>query len=437
MGLKDLIITPIYITLFTILAIAIRPYFTNAKTRKYFLPALWVRFAGAIALGSIYQFYYGGGDTFNYYNQASVIYEAFLTEPIVGIKLMLSNGEINSEIFDYASRIYWFRAHSEYFVIKIVALLSLFTFNAYTTISLFFAVFSFCGSWLMFSVLQERYPKITKWLAISSLFIPSCIFWGTGILKDTITLGAAGILFWAIFHIIDRRKFNFIFILLALFSAWLIYSIKIYILITLIPAIFIWWYLLRVRSIKSPLLKIAFVPVLTAIFLISGYFVLNQIASTSDRYNLDSLAEWSYITSYDIRYYTGKDAGSGYSLGDQDGTWATLITLAPAAINVTLFRPFLWEVRNPLMVLSALEALIFAIITLRIFIKKGLLWFLRLNDPLLIFCLVFSLTFAFAVGVSTYNFGSLSRYKIPLLPFFANLIVIASMNIKSSNHETA
>ena len=436
MGLKDLIVTPIYIIIFTAIALWIRRYVTNSKTRKYFLPALWVRFAGAIVLGLIYQFYYGGGDTFNYYNQASVIYEAFLTEPIVGIKLMLSNGEINSEIFDYASRIYWFRAHSEYFVIKIVALLSLFTFNAYTTISLFFAAFSFCGSWLMFSVLQERYPKITKWLAISSLFIPSCIFWGTGILKDTITLGAAGILFWAIFHIIDRRKFNFIFILLALFSAWLIYSIKIYILITLIPAIFIWWYLLRVRSIKSPLLKIAFVPVLTTIFLISGYFVLNQIASTSDRYNLDSLAEWSYITSYDIRYYTGKDAGSGYSLGDQDGTWATLITLAPAAINVTLFRPFLWEVRNPLMVLSALEALIFAIITFRIFIKKGLFWFLRLNDPLLVFCLIFSLTFAFAVGVSTYNFGSLSRYKIPLLPFFANLIVIASTNIKSNNHET-
>ncbi|NNF02533.1 MAG: hypothetical protein HKN22_07590 [Bacteroidia bacterium] len=45
------------------------------------------------------------------------------------------------------------------------------------------------------------------------------------------------------------------------------------------------------------------------------------------------------------------------------------------------------------------------------------------------FCIIFSLFFAFSVGLSTSNFGSLVRYKIPLLPFFvAALFITAEMH---------
>jgi hypothetical protein len=32
--------------------------------------------------------------------------------------------------------------------------------------------------------------------------------------------------------------------------------------------------------------------------------------------------------------------------------------------------------------------------------------------------------FAFGVGLSTSNFGSLVRYRIPLMPFFATILMI-------------
>ena len=38
--------------------------------------------------------------------------------------------------------------------------------------------------------------------------------------------------------------------------------------------------------------------------------------------------------------------------------------------------------------------------------------------------IIFSLFFAFAVGISTSNFGSLVRYRIPLLPFYVSSLVI-------------
>ena len=42
----------------------------------------------------------------------------------------------------------------------------------------------------------------------------------------------------------------------------------------------------------------------------------------------------------------------------------------------------------------------------------------------MVMCLLFALSFAFVVGISTYNFGSLSRYKIPCTPFYMLFILI-------------
>jgi hypothetical protein len=83
-----------------------------------------------------------------------------------------------------------------------------------------------------------------------------------------------------------------------------------------------------------------------------------------------------------------------------------------------LFRPYLWEVRNPLMVLSAIEGLFLLGFTFFVFLKRRAVILQTLRNPDILFCVVFSLTFAFAVGVSTFNFGTLARYKIPLLPFY-------------------
>jgi hypothetical protein len=83
------------------------------------------------------------------------------------------------------------------------------------------------------------------------------------------------------------------------------------------------------------------------------------------------------------------------------------------------------------MLLSAIEAAYFLFFTLRIFYRNGLLRTLRLvaSEPVLTLCFVFSLIFAVAVGTSTSNFGTLVRYKIPLIPFYmCGLLITQSMS---------
>jgi ABC-type sulfate transport system permease component len=94
-------------------------------------------------------------------------------------------------------------------------------------------------------------------------------------------------------------------------------------------------------------------------------------------------------------------------------------------VVVTLYRPFIWESRKVIILFSAMESMIFLYLTLLVFYRNGMKTFRKIfSDPTLFFCLVLTLIFAFAVGISSYNFGALSRYKIPCMPFFGAFLVI-------------
>jgi hypothetical protein len=57
------------------------------------------------------------------------------------------------------------------------------------------------------------------------------------------------------------------------------------------------------------------------------------------------------------------------------------------------------------------------------------------KNHLLTFSLIFSLFFAFSVGISTSNFGSLVRYRIPALPFFVACLFIMQYYFDLRNRE--
>jgi hypothetical protein len=40
------------------------------------------------------------------------------------------------------------------------------------------------------------------------------------------------------------------------------------------------------------------------------------------------------------------------------------------------------------------------------------------SEPFFLFSIIFSVFFAFGVGIASTNFGALVRYKLPLMPFF-------------------
>jgi hypothetical protein len=418
-------VTPIFIIAIFAIAYIIRPRITDAITRQYFLPALFVKIIGALAVGIIYQFYYSGGDTFNYHTHGSRhIWEAFIDSPLKGIKLLTNDGQSYADVYKYASKLVFFSDPQSYAIVQISALFDLITFSAYSSTAILFAVVSFIGMWMFFLTFYEQYPSLHRWFATAAFFIPSVFFWGSGLLKDTITLGCLGIATYQVYRIFIKKKFGIRHALLLVIALYGLYSIKIYILLTFLPAAIVWIFLANLDAIPSPVLKMMLAPFMITCAIVLGYFAMLKAGEDNAKYSLNNVARTAQITAYDIRYYTGRDAGSGYSLGELDGTFGSMIRLAPQAINVSLFRPYIWEVRNPLMLLSALESMLLLFLTCYIIIKKNIGLATAITNMNVLFALIFSISFAFAVGVSTYNFGTLVRYKIPLLPFFLVALIL-------------
>jgi hypothetical protein len=431
--LQDIIVTPIILLLILIAAYVVRPYVTDSINRRYFFPALSLRIAGALALGLLYQFYYSGGDTFNYHTHGSrIVWEAFVDDPLTGLRLIFGSISNESGIYSYTKRILFFQDPASYFIIRIASFFDLFTFSTYSATALLFAATSFAGGWAFFVTFYNRYPHLHRPLAIGSLFIPSLFFWGSGILKDTIVLATLGFAVFLIDRIFIQRRGRFWHAILLLFCLFVIFVVKKFILQAFLPTAILWIYFRHLFSIRSVLVRVLTFPLIFFVVSYGTYWIVVKVGEGDERYALDRLVQTAKITAYDIGFYTGRDAGSKYSLGELDGTFIGMLQKAPIAINVTLFRPYIWEVRNPLMLLSALESLLLLVLVIYVVLKKGSLVLSSLKNPDVIFLLTFSIIIAFAVGITSYNFGTLSRYKIPAMPAF---IIAMFLILNYSNRE--
>ena len=398
-----------------------RHYGRSHPWRKYFIPALTVKIFGAIFIGLIYSYYYHGGDTFNYFYHSQVINSAMDESFFKWLKLLLHIPSANDGNYQqYISHMIWYNAIANYTVSSIVAFLGVFTLNTYLPTAVLFAVISFTGIWALFRTFASLYPKQLRSVAIAVLFIPSVAVWGSGIFKDTICIFALGWLTYSSFRFLVKKDFTFKNIAFTIMSFLLIYTIKVYIVMAFTPALLMWIFFNYSSRLKNKSQKLLASLVLLIAVAGSSFFFLQRFSDELGRYSLENIVATSQSTSWYISRVTD-DEGSAYSLGNFSPSIAGMLAKFPAAVNVTLFRPYPWESKKVIVLLSALEALLFLFITLKIIISVGFrkIWSTISSDPTIQFCLIFTAIFAFAVGISSYNFGALSRYKIPCMPFYA------------------
>ena len=176
-------------------------------------------------------------------------------------------------------------------------------------------------------------------------------------------------------------------------------------------------------------------PALILIFIASGTLIFNGLSGSMGVYgSVEGAIKKAQITQDDLlrEWHYG---ANNYKLDRIDGSISGLLRSAPLATFTALFRPLPWEIGSPTMVVSAIENTILLFFVLYSLFRIGPFKFFKITfkDPFLVYCLVFSLFFAFGVGIAGTNFGALVRYKIPLMPFFFSLIYIIRQKSISSN----
>ena len=419
MRIQDILIAPLFLIFLYAIAYIRKAKQVNPLTKKYYFQALHLRFFGAFALAMIYQFYYGGGDTYNFFHDSNIVWNALMNQPDVGLQIVLDTpGTLNPATQSYTSYMYFYVDKQSMLLIKISAILGLSTYHTYLANAFFFAFFSFTGVWAMYKAFVDMYPMLYKRLAFACFMTPSTFFWGSGLMKDTLIIGALG---WALhsfyFGIIKRRNLlSNVIVLLA--SVWLMQAIKIYVAMCFLPAAATWLLLNFRASIRIGLLRALILPIVLLASVPIAYVAVSQLTEGT-RFSFEEIGattktntEWNAISG-----------AASYSLGEYDGTLGSVVSKFPSAVFVSLFQPFLWQARNPLMILAALQASFILFLTLQTFFKAGFKFFsIVINEPFFAFCLIFTIILAFGTGVGSGNYGSLDRYRIPFIPFYLTMM---------------
>ena len=437
---NEILFSSIYLLIILFIGLMIKlRYQKKYPEYKYFVKGLLLKLVGVSAFCIVYLFYYRGGDTINYFLGSKAIANLLLQNFEIGWEVLLNTDSTYNNIssFNYETGYfpsYMWKSDNTAAVCRFSAPFSLISNNSFFATSFLVASLSYIGIWKIFRLFNSLYSGNTKMLAYIILFLPTLIFWGSGIMKDSYVLGATCWITYNFHQIFILRKkllINSLFLGLNLF---IILNTKAYVILSLIPGMLLWVNSAYLKNAKGILSKIITIPMLILFVGFGGFYAINNLSSLMGVYgDVDSAIEQAKIIQEDL-LREEQYGNNNYELGEIDGSVAGMVTMAPVAIFTAIYRPLPWEIGSPMMVISVFENSILLIMTIFILFRVNpyRIIIIILSEPILLYSFVFSILFAFGVGIAGTNFGALVRYKVPLIPFYFPMIfLIYKINIDS------
>ncbi|MEI7595843.1 MAG: hypothetical protein WCK02_08865 [Bacteroidota bacterium] len=401
---------------------------------KYYRIGLMLKILGGVLFCFVYVYYYVYGDTIVYFRSSCFLVNLAGKDFGQYWDILINGAEqVKYSYFDSTTGYpawYMFRDPNTFFVVRFISPLVFITGQSYLATTMLMSLFSYAGIWQLYKLLLNYYHMAFKEVSFAVLFFPSVVFWGSGIMKDTITLSCVAWYTYSFHQVVIMRKLNIKYIIIMLISSSLIIAIKPYIFMALMPGSLIWGTFDLVKSVKNQIIRVLIAPFIIISTFFGGGAVLSNLSSKMGEYgSVDAAISKAVVTQRDLK--REEYGGNSFDIGDFEPTIGGILSKAPIAIVSGLFRPFIWEVRNGLMLLSALENLLLVYLLLSSVFKVGFFKYLNIirSDPFIMFMMIFSIFFAFSIGLTTANFGALVRYKIPLIPFLVSAIFIVNRKV--------
>jgi hypothetical protein len=301
------------------------------------------------------------------------------------------------------------------------------TGNSLYAASMAVGIASYVSQVLIFRVLRSYFPREQEHLVlVGTTLLPSAVFWSSALLKEPLVMAALGPVLLALRWLsLGRRRVLALVLLVP--GALVIAMLKPYVLMTLSIAAAVFYLWTRFSVVQSAELKPF--AVITALAIGLGGLVLgNRYFAKGEA---DSAAA-AFATQRRVGYEV--EGGSNFRLedsapADEDISKRSLtaeFALAPLALGTALFRPFLFEARNAVQLVNALEATYLLILFVQMVRRRG--WTAMIGtirrSPAMMFCATFTLALALGTGLATTNLGTLSRYRAPMMPFFFTLLLV-------------
>ena len=424
----DYLLLPVYLYIFYIIIKKNSVKYTDVNLRKYFFISFYLHMFGAIAYALMVQYYYGYGDSFVFYYGSDFLSTQVMHDGSNIKYFFKSAAEVrswyNTEVGDISYAGY-FGIASNLFIMKISAVLSIISFNKYLIITLFFGLFSFAGLWRLFLVFNHiNKGKELKILAWAILFIPSVWFWGSGLIKDSVCIGSIGFIIHFLYKLFIKKEFSVKSIIALVVLIYIVSIIKSYIIIVLAVGLSVFIFYRFISPFKNIVIR-GFIILAFLIAVLVATFVTN-FSSQLKLLGEESMVQVdSFKRNYDDAQNEDDRSKATLETKEIDPSLSGMIAHSPVAIFTCLYRPFIWESKKIFIVFSSFESLLLLLCTLYIIVKLKFFGFFTeiLGNPFVLVSFIMSILFAVIIGFTTYNFGTMARYRIILLPFYLFTLV--------------
>ena len=415
-------ILPILILVLLVYLIFRLDFFRLEELPRWAAPALFLtKVLFGFALWAVYTFYYTeriNSDIYKFYDDAHYVHLAYSENKTAFIGLM--TGSEDSSLDSYTSRMKnWERNFNKAvpfnenrFMIRLNALMMFISGENIHVHTILFCFLSFIGCILLLKPFQHfAGDGKKKWMLLTILF-PSFLFWTSGGLKESLIILGLGFLLYGFLLIRERGLVAILFLILGL---GILLMTKYFLLICLLPALAAYYIYANSSSAKTVILKYAGLVILTVI-------VLQVIAPIDKRVNFARII--AKKQKYAIAEAKYMKAGSYSEVPVVDSTIVSVVLNLPMGLWNSMMKPYLWQSRNPMMLLSAAENIVVILLLILAIIYRDRK---KTYDYNILLFVILSVALYFSIiGIMTPVLGNLVRYKVALSPLliFALLYII-------------
>lgn len=377
-----------------------------------------------IIIWFVYTYYYtdrATSDQYKYFDDAAILFEAFKNNPTHFIELFFDLGRDKAELIPYYERLMnWDKEYNYAWVvdnrtiIRFNALVHFFSWGNFHVHTLFMNLLSFSGLLLLYKSVFDLFKTKSKLLFVAVFLMPTVLFWGSGVLKEGILIFGLGLFCYGFFRIANEQ-FNIKNVCFLILGILVLASIKVYVLLCLIPAS-ITYFLLRKAQFKNLWLAFAIIQVVL-VLLIFNLKLINP--------ELDIVNKLWFKRNDFINVANDWDAKSAIPAVNFEKSATSILIHSPQAMYNALIRPTVFEIKSIMYVMPIAENLFLLglVIFMFIFYQKPN----NQEQKFLMFSLVFIVYLATMIGLVTPILGAIVRYKLPLMPFIF-MLIITSIN---------
>jgi hypothetical protein len=398
----------VYLVLFSWLITKLR-FTRNSGLPKKILVALFVV---KVLAGIIYfQFhslpaYKDRSDTWKFYNSSLIETRQLKSDPVKFVAGFFQSGyKENGDLFSDKNS-YW-NDVKDTSVIKLMAVINLFTWNNYYANIVFFNFLFFIGLIAFYRLMKSIYSEKHYELVTTIFLIPSFLFWCSGIHKDGLIFSAIGLLLFCFHRLLNRIRINHSIIIIVI-CLLLIFLLRNYLAMLLLPSMIIGF---LVNLYPKRYVLILFVSILAGtVFVFTAKHIHPSL----------NIPQYFVEKQTQFKNLEGSSIVATKSL---EPDFASFIAALPTAVDMGFFRPHPGE-SGIMSILASVEIIFFWLIFVGCIIYRKRLF---VQPPIVWTILIFAFLVLLIIGYTVPFSGAVVRYRSLILPLILGpMIGIAS-----------